>query len=176
MRSESVIWTVVFVIGIFVGCSNADKADDTVNLVEKAESMFKTQGKEATLRAINDQTGTGTGSAPTKGFDEKPAKHTTRTAQSYVEDRVRLKTTRPMPCRSFLNGIEGMRGSEVSIGPPEFEKRMGIAKAICEKEGERIYCYRCAVRGSLTDSVEIIFRDNKFYNYHFGSCGCEASR
>jgi cytochrome c len=57
MRIGSVICVMGLVACILVGSANADKAEDTVNLVNSAVDAFKTQGKDAALKAINDSKG-----------------------------------------------------------------------------------------------------------------------
>jgi cytochrome c len=57
MKIRSVILVLALGLGVFVGCANADKAEDTVTLVDGAVAMFKDQGKEAALKAINDEKG-----------------------------------------------------------------------------------------------------------------------
>lgn len=57
MRIGSTIGALALVAAVFVGFANADKAEDTVSLVNKAVVMFKDQGKDAALKAINDEKG-----------------------------------------------------------------------------------------------------------------------
>ncbi len=57
MRIGSTIGALAIVAAVFVGFANADKAEDTVSLVNKAVVMFKDQGKDAALKAINDEKG-----------------------------------------------------------------------------------------------------------------------
>jgi cytochrome c len=57
MRIGSVICVTGLVACILVGSAHADKAEDAVNLANKAVAMFKEQGKDAALKAINDAKG-----------------------------------------------------------------------------------------------------------------------
>ena len=57
MRIGSIICTLTLVVGIFVGCASADKAEDTVTLVDNAIALFKEKGSAAALKAINDEKG-----------------------------------------------------------------------------------------------------------------------
>ena len=57
MRIGSTIGALALVAAVFVGFANADKAEDTVSLVNKAVIMFKDQGKDVALKAINDEKG-----------------------------------------------------------------------------------------------------------------------
>ena len=49
MKTFSVMLALVLLLVVVVGIANADKAEDTVNLVDKAVAMFKEQGKDAAL-------------------------------------------------------------------------------------------------------------------------------
>jgi len=57
MRSGSIMCAIALALGIFVGSANADKAEDAVNLVDKAVDTFKDQGKDSALKSINDAKG-----------------------------------------------------------------------------------------------------------------------
>ncbi len=57
MKVERLV-VVLLVVGMaFAGLARADKAEDAVALVDKAVNMFKEQGSESTLKAINDPKG-----------------------------------------------------------------------------------------------------------------------
>ncbi|MGO9122717.1 MAG: cache domain-containing protein [Desulfomonilaceae bacterium] len=57
MKTQSVILALVLVVGVLVVFAEADKPEDTVNLVNKAVAAFKEQGPDAALKAINDEKG-----------------------------------------------------------------------------------------------------------------------
>jgi len=57
MKTRSGIMGLTLVVAVFAGFANADKAEDTVSLVDKAVAMFKEQGQNAALKAINDEKG-----------------------------------------------------------------------------------------------------------------------
>ena len=57
MKTFSIMLALALLLVVVVGIANADKAEDTVNLVDKAVAMFKEQGKDAALKAINDEKG-----------------------------------------------------------------------------------------------------------------------
>jgi signal transduction histidine kinase len=57
MKTFSIMLALVMLLVVVVGIANADKAEDTVSLVDKAVAMFKEQGQNAALKAINDEKG-----------------------------------------------------------------------------------------------------------------------
>ena len=52
MKTFSVMLALVLLLVVVVGIANADKAEDTVNLVDKAVAMFKETGKRCGVIAI----------------------------------------------------------------------------------------------------------------------------
>jgi tetratricopeptide (TPR) repeat protein len=79
------------------------------------------------------------------------------------------------PCDQMLKEVKDLIGHTEPDKPSLFRERIGDPHRICEAENRKTYCFKCIVRGRLTDNIEIIEEDGRIERYYFGSCGCNEN-
>lgn len=76
------------------------------------------------------------------------------------------------PCDQMLKEVKDLIGHTEPDKPSLFRERIGDPHRSCEAENQKTYCFKCIVRGRLTDNIEIIEKNDRIESYYFGSCGC----
>jgi tetratricopeptide (TPR) repeat protein len=79
------------------------------------------------------------------------------------------------PCDQMLKEVKDLIGHTEPDKPSLFRERVGDPHRTCEAGNRKTYCFKCIVRGRLTDNIEIIEEDGRIERYYFGSCGCDEN-
>jgi tetratricopeptide (TPR) repeat protein len=86
---------------------------------------------------------------------------------------VESSTPKGIPsCDHLLKDVKELIGLTEADKLTLFRERIGDPHRRCETETRKTYCFKCIVRGRLTDTIEIIEKDERIDSYYFGSCGC----
>jgi hypothetical protein len=80
---------------------------------------------------------------------------------------------RSLPCDLLLRETKRVMKHGQSDWLVFLTLRVGPPYRRCASGQGDIYCFRCRLRGGLTDSVEIMERDGLVSGYFFGSCACQ---
>jgi tetratricopeptide (TPR) repeat protein len=103
---------------------------------------------------------------------QQAADSKTAPAQTPVEVRTPKSV---QPCNQMLKEIKEIISSAESDNLAVFKERIGEPVRTCESENRKIYCFKCIVRGRLTETIEIMEKDNHIESYFFGSCTCDET-
>jgi len=77
-----------------------------------------------------------------------------------------------LPCDHMLKDVKDLIGNTDPDKLSLFKERMGDPHRTCETDARKTYCFKCIVRGRLSDTIEIIEKDDRVESYYFGSCSC----
>jgi len=80
-----------------------------------------------------------------------------------------------LPCNHMLKDVKDLIGNTDPDKLSAFKERVGDPHRTCETEERKTYCFKCIVRGRLTDTIEIIEKEDHIESYYFGSCSCDEN-
>ncbi|MBI4961801.1 MAG: hypothetical protein HY913_00855 [Desulfomonile tiedjei] len=78
-------------------------------------------------------------------------------------------------CDLLLKDVKDLIGNNEPDKLALLRERIGEPLRTCESETLTTYCFKCIVRGRLTDTIEVVEKENRIAGYYFGSCGCAAN-
>lgn len=81
-----------------------------------------------------------------------------------------------VPCAQLLREVKGIMARRQTDGLGLLTRIVGPPYRRCTPAERHTYCFRCTVRGELTDSIEVTEQNGLIIGYSFGGCACQGEK